>query len=761
LPHLIKNTLKISTAVVYVISVMMVTFSKETWFQKYLGQNYATWIASNTVAVLLFCVAARAIFYTQKLQTKAESPHGHKVLWTIIATSTAMILLAAFIPTANIWMWAEALAALSLLGPIAIAYQSVHRGSTEGRSYLVGSIIFTVFAGISGAAELGFLPYSKLVHLSLFLGTSLEMISIGMCQTHKHRASEATAAQQKARAVQISEQLAVQKAKAHEREISAEFNESIISKLPVPLVLLGNDLRVIRVNERFVLQFGHDEKKLQKLFTECETFHITQASSPLSDEMLDKPLDPTRAFRQQNPELFAFITASLDSFDAPTNFLLQSMFYGENRVFQVNCQRIVSPRDNKPQLLLAVEDLTAVYELNYSMQLAAESARQHSTSKSNFLANMSHEIRTPLAVIVGYAGLLENESQNSPQKKSYLSKIMKSSHHLLALVDEVLDLSKIEAGKIEIDALCCNFLEEFSDTMAMLSSRAKENGLKFNIEFLGKIPHKITTNPLRLRQILINVIGNAAKFTEHGGVQVKVSMTSTKRLTFEVTDTGCGMTALQQQRLFQPFVQADASISRKYGGTGLGLALSRLLAQAMGGNIELAWSKINVGSCFIVEIDPGEISDLREVNYAAWESGYSTLALSDSSAPQMPNVHILLVEDSPELRELLTIYLEATGAQIDVAVNGADAISRCMSKSYDVILMDIQMPILDGYQATEKLLSLGFTTPIIALTAHALTTERDICFAKGFSDYLSKPVTSQDLFAALDRHTSIAANSRN
>ena len=600
------------SCLIYIISVVMVSLTKETYCQKYFGSHLATWMANNAVAILLFAVAARAYFCTNQLQTKLHHPKGHKILSAIMVLAAGMILFVTVTPNVNIWMWAARLTALSLLASIAIAFQSVRREVAESRSYLVGSIIFVFFAGISGAAEFGFLPSSHLVHASLFIGTSLEMISLGIGHASRKRAREKASSEEKALANYEAVKLAVHNAHDLEREI-----------------------------------------------------------------------------------------------------------------------------------------------------LAAESAKKHSASKSDFLAKMSHELRTPLTVIVGYSQLLNAEYISPTESKSYVSNIVKSSQHLLALVDEVLDLSKIEAGKIEINPVPVNFLAEFSDIITMLSDRAKSGSLALKVEFAGEIPRKITTSPLRLRQILINVIGNAAKFTDHGEVQVKVCLASDRRLTFEVTDTGCGMTELQQQRLFQPFTQADSSITRRYGGTGLGLALSRQLAQAMGGNIELAWSKINEGSCFIVEIDPGEISDLREVNHASWQSGHDYITFSDSKVPQMTKLRLLLVEDSLELRDLLKIYIEATGAQIDVAANGAEAVSLCMSHRYDAILMDIQMPILDGYQATEQLLSLGYKAPIIALTAHAMTTERDLCLARGFTDYLSKPVTPHDLFAMLGKHTSIDGNPRN
>ncbi len=733
---------RMGSFLLYVIAMVVFLIAKETTTHQYMNRIFAIWLKENIVILLFLLVAARSYLGSKFLLLKSTSIQGYKLsqMMTIIAASSAIF---SFLnPTVNLWAFAACLVFASFAISITLSYQIYRQGLTIALYFLLGSIFFGSFAAVAGAAEIGLFSTIKFFDITLFFGATLEMICMGIGRSKEDLEHDDAIALELKDTLDVQTQLKINHAKILEREKSAEFNDSIISNLPVPLLLLGQDLRVIRGNQRFHYAFP---------------INIEEISAMLSD------VDPKSIERHDwnLVEVRNFLLSVLENRNDVKTFIAIGRRKRTQLVLNISAQRIVSPNDNLPQLLLTIEDLSEVSHQNRKLSLAAEMAIQSNTEKTNFLANMSHEIRTPLAIIVGYADLLKKNSGLSPTQKSYIDSIVKSSTHLLALVNDVLDLSKFESGMLEAIRIEINLLSELQETFRLLSGRAKARGLYFNIEFEGPIPKTITTCPLRLRQIVINIVGNAIKFTETGGLYVKISYPSHGHLCIEVTDTGCGLMLLQQERLFQPFVQADRTTSRKYGGTGLGLALSRQLAKAMGGTIELCWSRINDGSSFIMTIDPEPTSNLTTIDDATWLSMNETI---EKIAPQIhkwPDLRLLLVEDSPELCELIRIYLEATGAKLDVAVNGAEGVTRCLTNTYDLVLMDIQMPILDGYQATSKLIQLGYKVPIIALTGHAITNERERCLAIGFSDYLSKPITSQDLIAMILKYTSVDAIFRN
>jgi signal transduction histidine kinase/ActR/RegA family two-component response regulator len=637
-------------------------------------------------------------------------------------------------PNRNLWFLVSLLVALNVLTSSVVSYQSYRRGLKTALYVCLGGVAFGILIGLTGASEYGLLPPSKYLIMAPFFGVTLEMISFGLGHAYESRKLHASIELERQMSTESEAQLKVNHALMLEREKSVEFNHSIISNLPVPLILIGNDLRVIRVNQCFIENFKFDHNELQNLIFGSE-------------------LAPERGGKWNRKELSVFLSDIKEGRGSASTFLFQGEISGRREVYQLNAQRIISQQDNLPQILLVVEDLTEVFESNKNIKSEAALVAQASAAKTSFLANMSHEIRTPLAVIMGYAEILKKDVDSFGKNNSHISKIIKSSEHLLALVDEVLDISKIESGMVAVYPVEIDLLSELKDTFGILTERAKLKGLTLEVEFVGPLPDTVTTCPLRLRQILINVIGNAAKFTDSGGVKIRVSLPDSQKLCFEVEDTGCGLTLVQQKALFQPFVQADPSTSRRYGGSGLGLALSRQLARVMGGDIELRWSEVDKGTCFLITIDPGKISGVRHVDHAKWLSAVEPFPVSTPPVRQLPNLQLLLVEDTPELRYLLKLFLEATGAKVDVAENGEEGVKLCLAKEYDLVFMDIQMPVLDGYQAAAKLLELGYRAPIIALTAHAIKTEQEKCLASGFADYISKPVNSQDLVAMVIKHT--------
>lgn len=383
-------------------------------------------------------------------------------------------------------------------------------------------------------------------------------------------------------------------------------------------------------------------------------------------------------------------------------------------------------------------------------RIEAENANR---MKSAFLANMSHEIRTPLVAIKGFSELLLTQASSRQEVVKWLQTIAKNADQLQLLIDDVLDLAKVESGRLEMKLMRCSLQDIVDDVYSLVAAKAQEKGLIFKVAFEEDTPMMIDTDPGRLRQILLNVIGNAIKFTERGSVEVLIRHLPAEadRLHSSVEcivrDTGIGLTDDQKKRLFLPFVQADSSTTRRFGGTGLGLILSRNLVRALGGDLQLLNSRPGVGSTFLIRLESDNESD-----------GVIESRSSASEAPKiaievrLDGVKVLLVDDMHDNRVIISRFLEHAGANVKTADNGSQGIDRALQGDFDLVLMDIQMPEMNGVEAMLSLRSQGFTKPIVALTAQASLDEREECLAQGFTDHISKPVNRRELIASITRH---------
>jgi PAS domain S-box-containing protein len=412
------------------------------------------------------------------------------------------------------------------------------------------------------------------------------------------------------------------------------------------------------------------------------------------------------------------------------------------------------------RLLGTVVDMTASVAREEALKRAQILAEAASRAKSEFLANMSHEIRTPMAAVLGYIDLLADPNLPRAQFRDYAATIQRNAGHLLGLINQVLDLSKIEAGHMAVEPAACSPEALLRETTSLLRPRAVEKMLSFTLRFDGPIPATIETDATRLRQILLNLIGNAIKFTERGGVEIVVALDrtrSTPQLVVSVEDTGIGIEEAQLACLFRPFSQADSSITRRFGGTGLGLSIVSHLTRLLGGGIEVR-STPSVGTCFTARIATGELEGVALIecsNEAAVEGAQMDSKAQTPSAAPLSGLRVLLVEDGPDNQRLISLQLARAGAEVEVLANGQLAIERLMSPaahSFDAVLMDMQMPVMDGYTATSKLRRMGFAGTIVALTAHAMEGDRQKCLQAGCDDYATKPIDSKRLVALVLVH---------
>lgn len=400
--------------------------------------------------------------------------------------------------------------------------------------------------------------------------------------------------------------------------------------------------------------------------------------------------------------------------------------------------RLTSMLINEELLISAVKqhELTAAAEQMSEQLLTARKA------KNQFFASMSHELRTPLNAIIGFADLMLLPDQTPADTLEYIKR-MKSNGLLLSnLIDDVLEISKIEAGKLTIENLDVNLHEIISEVGAIMRHKANEKGISFMMWATNLLPVSMTSDPTRLKQILTNIIGNAIKFTASGGVNVTLNIDD-KKLRILVSDTGEGIAPEQASKIFMPFVQAELSVGRKFGGSGLGLNISMLLANALGGNVALLKSTIGKGSVF-------------EITLPVVNAKYRILPLESPQIGsekkiRLDGIKVLLAEDAPDNQFLMTKILNFSGAQVDVANDGEEAVEKAQKKIYDLILMDIQMPKLGGREATIKIREQGYKGPIIAQTAHAMGEEIELCLSAGCSAHIAKPIDRKKLIELISQ----------
>lgn len=423
------------------------------------------------------------------------------------------------------------------------------------------------------------------------------------------------------------------------------------------------------------------------------------------------------------------------------------------RTFSVSAAPVLGHAGTSRGVMVTFDDVTELEVHKRELIKARNAADAANEAKSSFLARMSHEIRTPMNAIIGYTDILRQGSVDPNEQVRYLTTIQSNGDHLLELINDVLDLSKIEAGQLTIERRDVELVELFTQVIDTLNGKATEKKLYLKLEVENSIPAVIETDETRLRQILINTIGNAIKFTSTGGVKLitrAVKQNGKLLLEMDIADTGIGMPESALDTIFQPFTQADSSVTREFGGTGLGLAICKQLSESLGGGIR-ARSIKGEGTVFTVTIDPGSLTeDVTWVTQATLESHSVARPSSTTRKRRIDGGgHVLIVDDTKSNRDLASLMLKQIGMTFDMAENGKEALQKLANHRYDVVLMDVNMPVMDGLTATRYIREAGLKTPVIAVTAMALDSEKAKCLNGGCDSFLLKPIRRDSLLDVL------------
>ncbi|NOX77036.1 MAG: response regulator [Gammaproteobacteria bacterium] len=401
-------------------------------------------------------------------------------------------------------------------------------------------------------------------------------------------------------------------------------------------------------------------------------------------------------------------------------------------------------------ITVALERMRAQTELAEAMNIAKSANR----AKSDFIANMSHEIRTPLTAIIGFSRALMDPGCSGADKYDAAETILHSGEHLHQLINDILDLSKIEAGQLQIEHIAISPVAAVAEAESVVGPQAREKNLGFRTVFEYPLPETIINDPMRLKQILLNLCANATKFTSTGEIVIHTRFdASSRRMIYSVVDTGIGMDEEELGKIFQPFSQADSSTTRRFGGTGLGLWISRQLAQKLGGDIHCE-SRKSHGSRFIVSLGIGPVEPLVLLDGPPAVSPVEQRHNGNHSAVPSATFsgRILLAEDNPGIQRLIQLIVARTGAELHIVENGQQATEQALRQPFDLIFMDIQMPVMDGIEATEHLRRAGYSGPIVALTAHAMKQDEERCRAAGVDAYLTKPLIVDRFYDTLKRY---------
>lgn len=527
-----------------------------------------------------------------------------------------------------------------------------------------------------------------------------------------------------------------QKLVMEELERSRELYRIVFEDSPVPMWIIDPDTgRFLDVNNMAINAYGYSREEFLAMSAveirpeeEREEFWRAMKALPL---MKDRPLQ--REARHQRK----------DGSIINVEITLRDIFL-DGRWMRITAMVDITRR-------VAVEE--QLRQLMQKLQTAKEEAERANQLKSAFLANMSHEIRTPLGAMLGFADLLRDPNISREEHSNYLDILVRNGEQLSIIINDILDLSKVEAGHLTLEFLEVEPKAIVEDVLSLMEIKAREKNLALTYDAEPTTPELLNTDPVRMRQVLLNLMSNAIKFTAYGSVHIRSYGSRTEQgrihMGFEITDTGIGIAENQQEAIFEMFVQADETTTRKFGGTGLGLALSRKLARALGGDVKVLRSTPGKGSTFLFTLT--DLPELRDKQgQPQKEERPAPVELAEGIS--LNGLKVLVVDDAPDIRSLIAFLLVRAGATVEFAENGMEGYRKALSDGFDMVLMDIQMPLMDGYTATMKLREQGYHKPIIALTAHAMTETRKKCLTVGCTGHLPKPINPSHLLGIVAYH---------
>jgi len=552
------------------------------------------------------------------------------------------------------------------------------------------------------------------------------------------------------------------------RQMNLINNISSLSKEFERTNLNQDELNQLRLNfQTLVTQFSSDYFEFKKWIDENDVTHLSEIS-----ELHSRPeqVEQVNLFIKKARELLETKKPASRNTKRIVRYLIDSSRDGIGEAYYQASENLSVAQSsslsslNQMGILLVLICLimvlmvwwfvfrplyTTVLTQHEDLAEALLKARSASRSKTEFLANISHEIRTPMTAIVGYADIIRRDSISKDERDDAIKIINQNASHLLGLIDEILDISKIEAGKFDFVSTDISLSTLLNEVYSLIHVKADEKGIDLKFRNQGKIPETISTDPKRLKQILFNLLGNAIKFTDEGYVQLTVSYNpQTEGLYFHIRDTGKGIDEESQKKLFRPFEQGDTSGSRHHGGTGLGLVLSRGLARGMGGDVKIEYSKVSVGTIMEFHLSVSDTDNLKLVN--EFSTSVSAPEVVETGSEKLKKTQILVVDDAKENARLFKLYLEDDGAEVELATGGVEAIEKAKSMPFDIILLDLQMPGMDGFEVLKVLKESSYKSPIIALTAHAMDEEKENTKVAGFNGHITKPVKADVLSKAVD-----------